>query len=127
MKMVSFKPQLGSCDPGPWWLSLGVRTFVICVGGTGPGARPMHPDQARVLSDQCVAAGGALFFKQWDGWSPEFMSLLMRMRIAPAGRDIARLLKLLDVYDVPLRYVGGHDAGSLPDGVEWKDFREVAL
>lgn len=33
-----------------------------------PGARPMHPDWARSLRDQCVAAGVAYFFKQWGSW-----------------------------------------------------------
>lgn len=38
----------------------------IIVGGeSGPGARPMHPDWARSLRDQCVSAGVPFFFKQW--------------------------------------------------------------
>jgi protein gp37 len=38
--------------------------WVICGGETGPNARPMHPDWARLLRDQCVAAGVPFFFKQ---------------------------------------------------------------
>lgn len=37
---------------------------VICGGESGPGARPMHPDWARSLRDQCQAAGVPFFFKQ---------------------------------------------------------------
>ena len=37
---------------------------VICGGETGPGARPMHPDWARSVRDQCQAAGVPFFFKQ---------------------------------------------------------------
>lgn len=44
--------------------------WVICGGESGPGARPMHPDWARSLRDQCVAAGVAFFFKQWGEWGP---------------------------------------------------------
>lgn len=43
---------------------------VICGGESGPGARPMHPDWARSLRDQCVAAGVAFLFKQWGEWGP---------------------------------------------------------
>lgn len=41
--------------------------WVIAGGESGPGARPMDPDWARALRDQCVAAGVAFFFKQWGG------------------------------------------------------------
>jgi hypothetical protein len=39
--------------------------WVIVGGESGPGARPMHPDWARSLRDQCQAAGVPYFFKQW--------------------------------------------------------------
>lgn len=44
--------------------------WVIVGGESGPGARPMHPDWARSLRDQCVAAGVPFFFKQWGEWAP---------------------------------------------------------
>jgi protein gp37 len=43
--------------------------WVICGGESGPGARPMHPDWARSLRDQCEAAGVAFHFKQWGEWA----------------------------------------------------------
>lgn len=43
---------------------------VIVGGESGPGARPMHPDWARSLRDQCAAAGVPFFFKQWGEWAP---------------------------------------------------------
>lgn len=45
--------------------------WVICGGESGPKARPMHPDWARDLRDQCTAAGVAFFFKQWGNWTAE--------------------------------------------------------
>jgi protein gp37 len=45
--------------------------WVICGGESGPGARPMHPDWARSLRDQCTAAGVPFFFKQWGAWAPD--------------------------------------------------------
>jgi protein gp37 len=50
------------CKPGIDW--------VICGGESGPGARPMHPDWARSLRDQCQAACVPFLFKQWGEWSP---------------------------------------------------------
>lgn len=44
--------------------------WVIVGGESGPRARPMHPDWARSLRDQCQAAGVAFFFKQWGEWGP---------------------------------------------------------
>jgi protein gp37 len=42
--------------------------WVIVGGESGHGARPMHPDWARSIRDQCVAAGVPFFFKQWGEW-----------------------------------------------------------
>lgn len=45
--------------------------WVIVGGESGPDARPMHPDWARSLRDQCRTAGVPFFFKQWGAWRPE--------------------------------------------------------
>lgn len=42
--------------------------WVIVGGESGPNARPMHPDWARSLRDQCQAAGVPFLFKQWGEW-----------------------------------------------------------
>jgi protein gp37 len=42
--------------------------WVVAGGESGPGARPMHPDWARTLRDQCEDAGVPFFFKQWGAW-----------------------------------------------------------
>ncbi len=44
--------------------------WVVVGGESGPGARPMHPDWARSLRDQCVAAGVPFHFKQWGEYRP---------------------------------------------------------
>ncbi len=41
--------------------------WVICGGETGPGARPMNPDWARSLRNQCNAVDVPFFFKQMSG------------------------------------------------------------
>jgi len=42
--------------------------WVIAGGESGRNARPMHPDWARGLRDQCKAASTPFFFKQWGAW-----------------------------------------------------------
>lgn len=54
-------PMSACTPPGLNW--------VVCGGESGPGARPMHPDWARSLRDQCVEAGVAFHFKQWGAWA----------------------------------------------------------
>lgn len=48
-----------------------ILDWVIVGGESGPDARPMHPDWARSLRDQCAAAYVPFFFKQWGVWAPD--------------------------------------------------------
>jgi hypothetical protein len=61
VRFASCEPLLGALDIRPW-LDGGLD-WVIAGGESGPGARPMHPDWARGLRDQCQATGVAFFFK----------------------------------------------------------------
>ena len=56
-----------SCEPllGPLELDLEGIDWVIVGGESGPGARPMEPDWARGVRNQCVEASVPFFFKQW--------------------------------------------------------------
>jgi len=45
--------------------------WIVVGGESGPGARPMHPDWARTLRDQCAGAGVPFLFKQWGEWVPQ--------------------------------------------------------
>lgn len=42
--------------------------WIIAGGESGAKARPMHPDWARSLRDQCCDAAVPFFFKQWGEW-----------------------------------------------------------
>lgn len=42
--------------------------WVVVGGESGKDARPMHPEWARSLRDQCAAAKIPFFFKQWGVW-----------------------------------------------------------
>lgn len=44
--------------------------WVVVGGESGRHARPMHPQWARDLRDQCAAAGVPMLFKQWGEWAP---------------------------------------------------------
>ncbi len=44
--------------------------WVVLGGESGSGARPMHPDWARSVRDQCGAADVPFLFKQWGEWLP---------------------------------------------------------
>ena len=55
-----------SCGKHHYWSGSMASLHQIIMGGeTGPGARPMHPDWARSVRDQCKEAGVPFFFKQW--------------------------------------------------------------
>jgi len=75
VRWISCEPLLGPVDlraPTEFvrpWLDKGID-WVVCGGESGPNARPMHPDWARSLRDQCQAAGVPFFFKQWGEWAP---------------------------------------------------------
>lgn len=103
--------------------------WIICGAESGPHARPMHPDWARSLRDQCAAAGVPFLFKQWGEWipagqraadAPKVMTREMQMAHEAAGRfSFARLSSDAHIStDVPVWRIGKHAAGRLLDGVE---------
>lgn len=67
VRFWSVEPLLGDLGEVPPDLMPGL---VIVGGESGPGARPMHPDWARSLRDQCVSARAPFFFKQWGEYQP---------------------------------------------------------
>ena len=93
--------------------------WVICGGESGPGARPMHPDWARSLRDQCAAAGVAFHFKQWGEWAPRHSWDHRRMvAIDAAGNRVSDDLRPQDVGGQRFARIGKKAAGRLLDGVE---------
>lgn len=79
--------------------------WVICGGESGSNARPMHPNWARRLRDQCQEAGVPFFFKQWGSWDADALIYTdMQGRCPP-----------------PDMRVGKKRAGRLLDGREWNE------
>lgn len=106
--------------------------WVVTGGESGPGARPMHPDWACALRDQCVAAGVAFHFKQWGEWVPE--SMWLHRNTAPAaflsaGGTTRPLVNgkptttpMSRGKDITIRRVGKKAAGRELDGRTWDEF-----
>ncbi len=108
VKFVSYEPALGP-------LSLfrsGNPDWVICGGESGPDARPMNPDWARSLRDQCAAEGVPFFFKQWGEWAPadDYASEIQEDFDARGLTDGASIR------------VGKKAAGALLDGRQHREF-----
>lgn len=80
-RWLSLEPMLGEIDlfkpraiiptgDGGAEASVGRIHQVVLGGETGHGARPMHPDHARKVRDDCEAAGVPFYFKGWGEWVP---------------------------------------------------------
>lgn len=95
MRFLSVEPLLGPVDlTARTWVECNIPEYggkghefipmirsldwVIVGGESGPGARPMDPDWARSLRDQCRDAGVAFFMKQMAKKSPIPADLLVR-------------------------------------------------
>ncbi len=152
VRFLSCEPLIGPVDLRPF---LGSHAspldhkglgWVIVGGESGPGARPMHPDWARSLRDQCAAAGVPFFFKQWGEWTPagyhEATHLLHirggegtlvpregATRRVPVGFAGSREEDLVDRGHqgwVRVARVGKKRAGRVLDGRTWDEMPERA-
>lgn len=109
-------------------------SWVIAGGESGPGARPMHPEWARDLRDQCAAAGVAFHFKQHGEWAPgsgdfgsgsvETAAIALDGRVAAGGyrvEDYPRGAASGDGWSMVHR-IGKRAAGRLLDGRTHDEF-----
>lgn len=154
IRFVSYEPALGPVDfenvgsaswksaqlaqdvlRGECWRPLepiGARIdWLICGGESGPNARPMHPDWARSVRDQCAAAGIPFFHKQNGEFAPGEIAgeFLKPDKTAKGfgwnGQRWAEAWSEVDGHadDEPDVYrVGKKRAGRLLDGVEHNGF-----
>lgn len=135
VRFLSMEPLLGQVDlikapltttgGGSWdWLTgeyhspMEKKTtasldWVIVGGETGPGARPMHPDWARALRDQCEAAKVPFFFKQWGEHAADEI-----------GPEDARSIKFPPGH-VVFNRVGKTASGRRLEGQTWDQMPEV--
>lgn len=104
--------------------------WVIAGGESGAKARPMHPDWARGLRDQCVTAGVPYFFKQWGEFVPCYQTVagLTYSLITPpktvwlhADGSTAAGTWLPDGRET-LIFAGKKASGRCLDGRQWNEF-----
>lgn len=141
-RFLSIEPLLGpvdlakACAHARWTDADGIECvamprhldWVIVGGESGHGARPMHPDWARSLRDQCQAAGVPFLFKQWGGWCPRgpaewgypIVDGVPRFRMTDTGENGSDLGAGGDNH-VWMNRAGKKTAGRLLDGREWNE------
>ena len=95
----------------PILFSTSMVRAIFTGGETGPGARPMHPDWARSLRDQCQVSGTPFFFKSWGDWAPDEGLTPYEGCRAILWNDNTVSWK-----------VGKKSAGRLLDGREWSQY-----
>ncbi|MDR5815839.1 phage Gp37/Gp68 family protein [Caballeronia sp. LZ033] len=140
VRFLSMEPLLGPVDLRLDWrndiarwddrgrdLPLRRIDWVIVGGESGPGARPMHPDWARSLRDQCAAADVPFLFKQWGEWIAEGVQMSTPLKRTP---DPYRRRWVADDADddrytrtaAAVHPVGKKAAGRQLDGVTHDEF-----
>jgi protein gp37 len=106
---LSIEPMLAEIDLSKYINSL---NWVIVGGEGGKNARPMNPNWARKIRDQCVDAGVPFFFKQWGEWLPNCQGEYLF--------DTGVFRKLGDDFKYLTYKVGKKLAGNLLDGQVWQ-------
>ncbi|WKV08178.1 phage Gp37/Gp68 family protein [Thermoanaerobacterium thermosaccharolyticum] len=92
--------------------------WVICGGESGLGARPMHPDWARDLRDQCQKARIPFFFKSWGEYKP--------LPFRSTGDGLHTLQEYPECkYDFVK--VGKKTAGRVLDGKTWNEIPSIDI
>lgn len=132
VRFLSIEPLLGPVDLSPWTDFI---DWVIVGGESGPKARPMHPDWARSIRDECRAAKVPFFFKQWGEWqdgsaggAPQAAVLTNGRYAFPWTRESAAAIdrdlrgKWGAFHPTAMTKVGKKAAGRLLDGVEHNAF-----
>lgn len=135
VRWISAEPLLGPVLlpglDGP--IGATVLDWVVVGGESGPDARPMHPDWARDIRDDCKAAGTPFFFKQWGEWAPGENSTRNQVRTERTARwwdgkwsfgtITPKVSEEMHVDDEPDLYrFGKQVAAALLDGREHREY-----
>jgi protein gp37 len=148
VRWISVEPMLGPIFLPSQWMDYGrygqygvpTINWIVCGGESGPGARPMHPEWAKNLRDQCKAADVRFLFKQhgefkevcrYNSW-PKYSDGVGSVSRAIGGRgallnadgsDLVNGGPDHKVYPIShLERVGKKNAGRLLDGAEHNEY-----
>ena len=111
VRFVSCEPLLGPLNLSRWLTTPKRKRgidWVIAGGESGPHARPMDPNWARGLRDQCAGSAASFHFKQWGQWSAD-----------GKHQKGAKVLQLSSGF--AMAKVGKHLAGRILDGRTWNE------
>lgn len=119
-----FEPRATHTRPRVAWVIVG--------GESGPHARPMHPQWARNLRDQCQDAGVPFFFKQhgeyalspWNKPNPK-PAIALSEDGQSVFAQVGHVLGFRMPDEVCMERVGKKKAGRLLDGREHNDVPQV--
>jgi protein gp37 len=142
VRWISAEPLLGPVDLTPFVMhqcdcdgpahakqsEYGPALDWVVVGGeSGPGARPMHPDWARHLRDQCAAAKVPYFFKQWGEWAPDghWGAGRPRERQMYVKPILPRPERMHEFEGYSISRVGKKAAGRELDGRTWDEYPQA--
>lgn len=155
LDMIDWSPSRYGIDgainslTGSWWPAVGDPIeearlheeghpkidWVIVGGESGPHARPMHPEWARSLRDQCVVGAVPFLFKQWGEWRWAQEADDHDYEVAHGDRFAQPWLSLdIDgtLHDgaptdtsATVQKVGKKAAGRDLDGCTWDEYPEV--
>jgi protein gp37 len=120
---VSVEPMLGPMPTLGEYLD-GI-SWVIGGGESGPKARPMHPDWARSVRDQCQTAGVPFFFKQWGEWIESVAAEGEPQKYPTTEQWVGKDSQSGVTPGVWMRRIGKRAAGRMLDGRTWDEFPEV--
>lgn len=114
VRFVSCEPLLGRLDLRKWLRGIPRIDWVIAGGESGHRARPMNPEWARDLRDQCANAAVPFHFKQWGHWRPEEEAVPGTRKRVSLEDSKGRVITLVRM--------GKHAAGRDLDGKIWDEF-----
>lgn len=130
VRFLSIEPMLGPIDLREAHITT-VRLprvdWVICGGESGHGARPMHPEWARSLRNQCAIVGVPFLFKQWGELLPgETDGESYAVALDGSNREFDGTVHLTEHGGQQFFRIGKKIAGRQLDGRTHDEFPEVA-
>lgn len=112
IRFLSCEPLLGPLDLRPWFKKKGLYpiNWIIAGGESGGNCRPMHPNWATSLLQQCQEFKIPFHFKQWGHWVPAELTNQARR---------PQLLHLINERPVNMVRLPKKVAGRILDGNTW--------
>ena len=120
IRFLSCEPLLGPLNLEHWFRreSLYSIDWVIAGGESGCNSRPMHPDWAAALLQQCESSNVPFLFKQWGQWAPA-------NTLTAVGN--VQLVTLRHERPVQMVRVSKKLAGRILNGMTWDEVPHPSL